>query len=95
MYLYTSHHLSFTLYPAHSSVDRGNIMLRHSVSHFPPNYSRHSVLSGGTQCRGLPWCQSKEMKILRNNNQFPRVEIEPATVAFQSHPYAPEPRRPH
>ena len=33
----------------------------------------------------LPWCQSKE-KILRNNDSsFPRVGIEPTTVAFFNH----------
>ena len=42
---------SFTLYPANSRVGRGNI--RHSVPHFPPNFSRHSVLSGNTQPRAF------------------------------------------
>ena len=35
--------LSFTLFPAHSRVGRGNLVLRHSVAHFPPN-------SGGIAC---------------------------------------------
>ena len=35
--------ISFTLYPAHSRVDWGNLVLRHSVPHFPPN-------SGGIAC---------------------------------------------
>ena len=34
---------SFTLYPAHSRADRGNLVLRHSVPHFLPN-------SGGIAC---------------------------------------------
>ena len=34
--------ISFTLYPAHR-VGRGNLVLRHSVPHFPPN-------SGGIDC---------------------------------------------
>ena len=29
--------ISFTLYPAHSRVGRGNLVLRHSVPHFLPN----------------------------------------------------------
>ena len=37
-------------------------------------FSRHCVVSG---VRLLPWFRSEEMKILRNNNSFPRVEIEP------------------
>ena len=35
--------ISFTLYPAHGSVGRGNLVLRHSVPHFLPN-------SGGIAC---------------------------------------------
>ena len=35
--------ISFTLYPAHSRVGRGNLVLRHSVPHFLPN-------SGGIAC---------------------------------------------
>ena len=29
--------ISFLLCPAHSRVDRGNLVLRHAVTHFPPN----------------------------------------------------------
>ena len=36
-------YISFTLYPAHSRVGRGNLVLRHSVPQFPPN-------SGGIAC---------------------------------------------
>ena len=32
-----TNNVSFTLYPAHSRVGRGNLVLRHSVSHFLPN----------------------------------------------------------
>ena len=35
--------MSFTLYPAYSRVGRGNLVLRHSVPHFPPNF-------GGMAC---------------------------------------------
>ena len=42
---------SFTLYPAHSRVGSGNIVIRHSAPHFPSNFSRHYALSGGTQRR--------------------------------------------
>ena len=35
--------ISFTLYPAHSRVRRGNVVLRHFVPHFPPS-------SGGIAC---------------------------------------------
>ena len=51
------------------------------------------MLSGGAQRIFLPWCQGEEMKLLRNNHSFPRVVIELTTVAFQSHPCAPAPRR--
>ena len=34
---------SFMLYPVHSRVGRGNLVLRHSISHFPPK-------SGGVAC---------------------------------------------
>ena len=34
---------SFTLYPTHSRVGRGNLVLRHSVPQFPP-------ISGGIAC---------------------------------------------
>ena len=37
--------INFTLYPAHSRVGRGNLLLRHSVPHFLPN-------SGGIACLG-------------------------------------------
>ena len=30
--------ISFTFYPAHSSVGRGNLMLKHPVPHFLPNF---------------------------------------------------------
>ena len=36
-------YVSFTLYSAHSRVGRGNLVVRHSVSHFLPN-------SGGIAC---------------------------------------------
>ena len=42
----------------------------------------------------LPLCQSEEMKILRNNNSIPQMGFEHTTVAFQSYPCAPGPRRP-
>ena len=29
--------INFTLYPAHSRVGRGNLVLKHSVPHFPPS----------------------------------------------------------
>ena len=48
------------LYSAQSSQGRGNLVLRHSVFHFPP---RHCVLSGVTQRRALPRHQSVLMKI--------------------------------
>ena len=75
------------MYPAYNRVFRGNLVLRHFVPHFQPNFSRHCVLNGGTQRRGFS-CQTEEMKILINNNPFPRVGIESTTVALQSHPCA-------
>ena len=44
--------------------------------------------------RFLPWYQRQEMKILLNNNLFPRVQIEPTTVTLQSHAFTPAPQRP-
>ena len=68
--------------------DRGDTVLRHSVPHFPLNFSRHCV----TKRQAFAWVPGREMKILRNNNSFPRVWIEPTTVALQSQPCAPAPR---
>ena len=48
-------------------------------------FLRHCMLSGGTQSRAFSLVKN-EMKILRNNNSFSQVGIEPATVAFQPHP---------
>ena len=42
-YLITLSKISFTLYPAHGRVGRGNLVLRHSVPNFPMN-------SGGIKC---------------------------------------------
>ena len=52
--------ISFTLYSAHSRIGRGNLELRHSVSHFPS-----CVWSGGTQRRALPRRRTPEH---RNKN---------------------------
>ena len=41
--------ISFTLYPAYIRVGTENLVLRHSVPHFPPNFSRRCVSSDGTQ----------------------------------------------
>ena len=38
--------------------------------------------------------RAKKMKILINNNLFPRMGFKPTTIALQSHPLAPAPRRP-
>ena len=46
-------------FPAHSRVDRGNIILRHYVPQFPPNF-RHYVLS-----------PERWNKILINTSSFP------------------------
>ena len=35
---------SFTLYPAHSSVDRGNLALRDFVPHFLPNSGERKLV---------------------------------------------------
>ena len=32
---------------AYNRIGGGNLVLRHSFSHFTPNFSRHCVLSGG------------------------------------------------
>ena len=64
-YIVKKYYISFTLYPALSRVGRGNQMLRDSVPHIPPIFSRHCVLNGGTQRRDFA-CQSEEMKILKN-----------------------------
>ena len=39
------------------------------------------------------WYQSEEMNILINNNSFPRMGIEPTTVALHSHTCGPAQRR--
>ena len=48
------------------------------------------VLSGEIQRRALPWYQSYDMKMLINNNSFPRIGIELKTNAC-----ATAPRWPH
>ena len=81
---------SFTLYPTHSSVGRGNIVSRNCVPHSLPNCPRHCVLSGGTQ-RGsfalVPERGNINVLIV-NKNSFPRVGMERTTVALQSNPCA-------
>ena len=54
---------SFTLYPAHSRIGRGTIVLRHSVPHSPPN-------SGGISCKvaGLDTAQTERRKANINMN---------------------------
>ena len=42
--------ISFTLEPANSRVDRGNLVLRYSVTHSQSNFGG-IVLSGGTEHR--------------------------------------------
>ena len=59
-------------YPTYSRVGRGNLVLKHTtqlVFSTNPQLFKHCVLSGGNQ-RALPCYQSKEMKILINNNLF-------------------------
>ena len=75
--------ISFTLYPAHRRAGRGNLVSRHSVPYFPPNFwRRNSTPRFGF----LPWCQSEEMKILINNYLF----------SWESNPHScsPASRRP-
>ena len=64
----------FTLYPAHSRLDRGNIVLKYSITHFPPN----SV--------GIARHHSEEMKIL--NISFPRLRYRTYNLSY-SHVCAP------
>ena len=40
--------ISFRLYPADSMVGSRNLVLRHSVAHFPLNFPKHYALSGRT-----------------------------------------------
>ena len=77
--------MSFTLYPAPSTVVRGNMALRYSVSHFS---QKHCVLNSTPGfCLG-----ARANKIFINNNSFPRVQIELTTVTDT--PLCPAPRRP-
>ena len=81
-FFYNSLFISSTLYPTYSNIDRGNLVLRHSV----PMYRRffRGIASWVAQLNAgvLPWRQSEEMKILRHNNLFLRMGIEPTTVAL-------------
>ena len=45
------------------------------------------MLSGGSQSRAWPRCQSEEMKML--SISFPQVGIEPTTVAFTIERFCP------
>ena len=56
------------LYPANGMVGRGNLVLRHSVPHFPPNYG--GVLSGGTQRRVLPQQPERRNENITLNEYF-------------------------
>ena len=76
--------ISFTLYSAHSRVSRGDLVLRHSVSHFPPK-SRGIVLRAQRRaCNGNI--------DLNKYFIFPRMGIEPTTSHVYSHTLSPAPR---
>ena len=86
--------VSFTLYPAYSRVSIENLVLGHSVLIFRWLFRGIACWLADLSPRLLPWCQSEEIKILKkNHSQNPSVEIEPTTVALQSRPCAPAPRR--
>ena len=71
--------ISFTLYLAHSR----NVVLKHSVLFpFSTEFSRHCMLSGGTQRCALSWQQREEM--IWSNISFPRMKIEPTTCYVYS-----------
>ena len=50
-------------------------VLRHSVPHFPLNFSRHCAWSGETQRRALPLCQRKSILLSRYRNHDRRVTV--------------------
>ena len=66
-------------------------MLRHSVPHFPPDFSRQCVLSGGL----FALVPESKIKILINDNSFHQMGIKPITVTLQSYPSASALRRSH
>ena len=65
-----------TAYPAHSRLDSGNIVLRHSVPHFPSNSGIACWVAGLNAALSLD-TSAKKMKILIIS--FLRVRIESRT----------------
>ena len=63
--------------PAHR-VDSENLVLKHSVPHFAPIFSRHCVLSGETQRQ--PFILMLKRK--NGNIQFSQMGIEPTTRVY-------------
>ena len=62
-----------------------NLVLKHSIPYFPLNFSRHCLLSAGTQRRAFALMPERKNETLINNNSFPRLGIEPTTVVLQLH----------
>ena len=65
------------LYPAHSRVGRGNLVLRHSVPNFSLNSG--SVACVGTQRRTEAKRRNGNIYVNIINISFPRMGIEPTT----------------
>ena len=61
--------ISFALYPAHCRVGRGNLVLNHSISHFPPKCGS-ILLTGGTQRRAFASTLERRNRNLNLNKNF-------------------------
>ena len=68
---------SFTLHSVYSREDRRNLVLRHSIPHFPSNFRgiAHTTLRFAFLSEG-------KNEHIHNNNSFLRLEIESTIVAF-------------
>ena len=73
--------LVITLYPVHRRVGKGNLLLRQSVPHFPPN-------SGGIAWNGTRGTQRRAL--IRHQRHFiSSVGIEPTTSRVYRHTLRP------
>ena len=82
--------ISFTLYPAHSRVGRGNLVLRHSIPPFLPNFG--GIACWVAQLNAALCLDTRTKKWKDNIISFSRTGIEPTTSRFTVTFCAPAPR---
>ena len=83
---YNNQSISFTLYPAHSRVGRGNLVSRHSVPHFLPN--SEGIACWVAERNAVLWLDTRAKKRKYKFKQvFHLLEwgLNPQPVDLQSH----------